>query len=74
MRNPNHSQTFHLYIQYYKKEIKFYPNARFCWNNIKNKYEIAYCFLMPETFKKAGYTLLDSKFSISQLKNNLKTY
>jgi len=29
---------------------------------------------MPETFKKAGYTILDSKFSISQLKNKLTNY
>lgn len=73
MRNPNHSQTFHLYVRTFLNEKKFYPSARLCWNNFKKKYEITYYFTMPQTFEKAGYTVLDSiKPNYFILQNDLK--
>lgn len=73
MRNPNHSQTFHIYVRTFLNEKKFYPSARLCWNNFKNKYEIVYYFTMPSTFEKAGYTILDSiKPNYFILQNDLK--
>jgi hypothetical protein len=75
MRNPNHSQTFHIYVRTFLNEKKFYPSARLCWNNFKKKYEIVYYFTMPSTFEKAGYTILDSiNPNYFILQNDLKAY
>lgn len=57
-----------MYVKYYLSEKKFYPNARFCWNNLKQKYEVTYHFIMPSTLNKAGYTPLDyPKYSFREL-------